>query len=171
MVNITAIKQSNEHFASEHHEGLVCVFAGATSGVGASTLERMATMLQASTFYVIGRSEARFQTQCAKIANLNSSCKVVFLKAEVSLLSDVDAACRKIIAAEKKVDYLYMSPGMIPLNGPQCTHLQIAKLTGTDMPQTQRKVSRRALRFRTSRGCGSSRIFCHSSVNRRLLEF
>lgn len=132
MVNITAIKQSNEHFAGEHHEGLVCVFAGATSGIGASTLERMATMLQASTFYVIGRSEARFQAQHAKLSSNNSSCKVVFFEAEVSLLSDVDVVCKKIVAAEKKVDYLYMSPGLFPLNGPQCMYFQLSNMSDAD---------------------------------------
>jgi len=114
-------RQYNERFASGHHErGLVCVFAGATSGNGASTLERMATMLHAPTFYVIGRSSIRFANQRAKLESLNPSCKVVFLEAEVSLISDVDTACEHIIAAEKKVDHLYMSPGLMPLNGAQC---------------------------------------------------
>ncbi|KAL2005191.1 hypothetical protein VTN00DRAFT_3041 [Thermoascus crustaceus] len=116
MVKATTIRQSNARFASEYRDGLVCVFAGATSGIGASTLERMALMLQAPTFYVVGRSAARFASQRAKLESLNPSCKVVFLEAEVSLLSDVDAVCRQITAAEQKVDCLYMSPGMIPLN-------------------------------------------------------
>ncbi|MCJ1454548.1 hypothetical protein MMC28_004901 [Mycoblastus sanguinarius] len=121
MVKATTIRQCNARFASEHHAGLVCVFAGATSGIGAGTLERMALMLQAPTFYVLGRSAARFASQRAKLESLNSSCKVVFLEAEVSLLSDVDAACTQITAAEQKVDYLYMSAGLMPLNGPQYT--------------------------------------------------
>ncbi|KAE8454578.1 hypothetical protein EG329_000201 [Mollisiaceae sp. DMI_Dod_QoI] len=122
MVKTTTISQSNERFASAHHEeGTVCVFAGATSGIGAGTLERMATMLPSPTFYVIGRSAARFASQLEKLQSLNPSCKVVFLEAEVSLLSDVDTACKQITAAEKKVDYLFMSPGMLPFNGPQYT--------------------------------------------------
>ncbi|MCJ1248159.1 hypothetical protein MMC30_005376 [Trapelia coarctata] len=121
MVKATTIRQCNARFASEHHTGLVCVFAGATSGIGASTLERMALMLQTPTFYVLGRSAARFANQRAKLESLNPSCKVVFIEAEVSLLSEVDAACEQITAAEQKVDCLYMSPGLIPLNGPQYT--------------------------------------------------
>jgi NAD(P)-dependent dehydrogenase (short-subunit alcohol dehydrogenase family) len=113
--------QSNERFVIDHHEeSFVCVFAGATSGIGASTLEKMATMLHAPIFYVIGRSAGRFTSQRAKLETLNPTCKVVFLEAEVSLISDVDAACKQITAAEKKVDYLFMSPGMLPFNGPQC---------------------------------------------------
>jgi NAD(P)-dependent dehydrogenase (short-subunit alcohol dehydrogenase family) len=128
MVKTTAIRECNARFASEHHGGLVCVFAGATSGIGASTLERMALMLHEPTFYVLGRSAARFASRQAKLESLNPSCKVVFLEAEVSLLSNVDSVCKQITAAEQKVDCLYMSPGLIPLNGPQCTCPQVLNL-------------------------------------------
>lgn len=117
-------RESNQRFANSYDEqGLVCVFAGATSGIGASTLERMATMLHSPTLYVIGRSATRFAAQHTKLATLNPSCKIAFLEADVSLLSDVDAVCKQIIQAEKKVDYLYMSPGLVPLNGAQCSFL------------------------------------------------
>lgn len=133
MVKASSISQYNTRFASEDNAGLVIVFAGATSGTGACTLEKMAVMLQAPTFYVIGRSTSRFASQRAKLESLNPSCKLVFLEAEVSLLSDVDTVCQKIAVAEKKVDCLYMSPGCIPLNGPQCTcllFLDFQMLTG-----------------------------------------
>ena len=122
MVNTTTVRQDNARFASEHHRGLVCVFAGATSGIGAGTLERMTLMLDTPTFYVLGRSAARFASQRAKLQSLNASCKIVFLEVEVSLLSDVDTACKRIAESEKTVDCLYMSPGLMPLNGPQCAH-------------------------------------------------
>jgi NAD(P)-dependent dehydrogenase (short-subunit alcohol dehydrogenase family) len=133
MTTITTIKQRNKQFASERHAGYVCVFAGATSGIGAGTLERMALMLDAPTFYVLGRSAARFASQRAKLESLNPSCKIVFLETEVSLLSDVDTVCKQISSAEQKVDCLYMSQGMMPLNAPECTCLQVLKsqlLTG-----------------------------------------
>lgn len=120
MVQITTIRQYN-NFNKQQDVGLVCVFAGATSGIGASTLERMVQKLQQSTFYILGRSAQRFAAQRARLKSLNSSCRLVFIQAEVSLLVDVDAACKQITAAEQKVDYLCMSPGLIPLNGPQCT--------------------------------------------------
>ncbi|CAD6574369.1 MAG: hypothetical protein ASARMPRED_006680 [Alectoria sarmentosa] len=121
MVKATKIRQCNARFASEHHAGLVCVFAGATSGIGASTFERMALMLHAPTSYVLGRSAARLASQRARLESLNPNCQVVSLEAEVSLLSGVDAVCKQITAVEQKVDILYMSPGLYPLNGPQYT--------------------------------------------------
>jgi NADP-dependent 3-hydroxy acid dehydrogenase YdfG len=95
MAKATTIRQCNARFASEHHAGLVCVFAGATGGIGASTLERMALMLHTLTFFVLGRSAARLASQRTKLESLNPSCKVVFLEAEVSLLSNVDTVCKQ----------------------------------------------------------------------------
>lgn len=122
MVKATEIRQYSRPEKGQDL-GLVCVFAGATSGIGASTLEKMVQKLQKSTFYVLGRSASRFASQRAKLESLNPSCKIVFIQAEVSLLSAIDATCKQITAAEKKVDHLYMSPGLIPLNGPQCMYL------------------------------------------------
>ena len=117
MVKATTIRQYNDS-DKERDVELVCVFAGATSGIGASTLEKMVQTLQKSTFYVLGRSAPRCANHRAKLESLNPSCKLVFIQAEVSLLSDIYAACKQINAFEQKVDYLYMSPGLIPLNGP-----------------------------------------------------
>lgn len=125
MVKFSTIIQANERFASDskRNTGLVCVFAGATSGTGAGTIERMATMVQASTFYVLGRSAARFATQREKLKNLNPSNKIEFLNAEVSLISEVDFVSTQISALEQRVDYLYMSQRCIPLNVPKCFYL------------------------------------------------
>jgi len=128
MVNLTEVSKTNDAFAAERHRGLVCVFAGATSGTGAGTLEAMAKILFESTFYVLGRSAAHFATQREKLQSLNPTCTVIFLEAEISLLSDVDAACKQIAAAEGRVDYLYMSCGLIPLNGPQCVCASFSRL-------------------------------------------
>ncbi|OBT65010.1 hypothetical protein VE03_05663 [Pseudogymnoascus sp. 23342-1-I1] len=121
MVKSTTIRKCNERFAKENNADLVCVFAGATSGSGAGALEAMVGMLHTSTFYVIGRSAAQFASQRKRLEKLNPSCKLEFLEAQVSLLSDVDGVCKQIAGAEKKVDLLYMSPGCIPFGGPRYT--------------------------------------------------
>ncbi|KFY41429.1 hypothetical protein V494_03007 [Pseudogymnoascus sp. VKM F-4513 (FW-928)] len=121
MVNITEIRRCNERFSAENNADLVCVFAGATSGSGAGALEATVRILHTSTFYIIGRSATQFASQRKKLEKLSPGCKLVFLEAQVSLLSDVDAVCKQITAAEKKVDLLYMSPGCIPFGGPKYT--------------------------------------------------
>ncbi|KAF5875533.1 putative short-chain dehydrogenases protein [Botrytis fragariae] len=123
MVKIPEIYQANASFGKDDDssQGLICVFAGATSNIGASALEALAEMLQSPTFYVLGRSATRFATQREKLLSLNPQMKLVFFEVETSLISDIDAACKKILDAEKRVDYLYMSQGCIPLNVPQYT--------------------------------------------------
>ena len=121
MVKTADIVQSNARFADEHHEGRVCVFAGATTGIGFGTLRKMLTLLHSSTFYVLGRSEARFADQLAKLRALAPRSKVIFLETQVSLIAEIDAVCKKITAAERKVDYVCMSMGGMPFQGAVCT--------------------------------------------------
>jgi NADP-dependent 3-hydroxy acid dehydrogenase YdfG len=130
MVKLSTITVTNTRFTSRkaNNEGLVCVFAGATSGIGVGAIETLATMLESPTFYVLGRSAARFADQRRKLERLNPSLKLVFLETDVTLISSIDAACEKIVAAEKGVDYLYMSQGCIPLSVPQCMFLPSSKL-------------------------------------------
>jgi hypothetical protein len=123
MVKFSTITQANARFAATNAEnaGLVLVFSGATSGIGAGILENMATMFHSSTFYILGRSSTKFVPQRAKLERLNASLKLVFLEAEVSLIRDIDAASKKIKEAETKVDYLCMSQGCFPVHVPNCT--------------------------------------------------
>ncbi|PMD32008.1 hypothetical protein L207DRAFT_640332 [Hyaloscypha variabilis F] len=121
MVKIEAIREANLQFASQDESGLICVFAGATSGIGLSTLLRLSTMLHSPTFYIIGRSASAFSPHHSKILSLNPTCKVAFLETEISLLSEVSNVCKTILSKEKKLDILYMSPGCMPLNGAQYT--------------------------------------------------
>lgn len=121
MVGLNEITNSNSRFADEQRTGCVCVFAGATSGIGYGTLRRFVTMLQSSTFYVLGRSEERF---AAKLSQLRESPnKIVFVDCQLSLIRSVDEACASITAAETKVDYLCMSPGGMPFQGATCASI------------------------------------------------
>lgn len=120
MTALSSVKQANNKFSKEEHEGCVAVFVGATSGIGAATLERVVQMLNSSTFYILGRSKINFTASLARLQALSSNCKLIFVETDLSLLGNIDAACRQIIAAEKKVDYLFMSAGMVPFAGAQC---------------------------------------------------
>ncbi|XXG98987.1 hypothetical protein Hte_005320 [Hypoxylon texense] len=123
MVNINAVVQNNQRFSNQHSEDdVIGVFAGATSGIGARTLERMTTMYHAPTFYVLGRSSpSHFASQRKALEALNPTCRIIYIEADVSLISGVDLACQQIIAAETRVDYLCMSMGGLPLTGAQLT--------------------------------------------------
>ncbi|KAL2152116.1 hypothetical protein VTH82DRAFT_5300 [Thermothelomyces myriococcoides] len=122
MTQLSAIREANAALKSEQRKGVVAVFVGATSGIGLHTLRTTVTLFADPTIYIVGRSEARFAGHMAELERLNPTAQLIFLQADVSLLAGVDEACDRIIATgPDKVDYLYMSPGLIPLNGPQHT--------------------------------------------------
>jgi NADP-dependent 3-hydroxy acid dehydrogenase YdfG len=120
MVIATTIIESNTHFASQGHTRLTCVFAGATAGIVFATLERMTTMLQSSTFYILGRSPSRYASKLQQLRELAPSNKIVYVETEVSLIRKVDAACEIIQSAEQKVDCICLSPGGMPFQGDKC---------------------------------------------------
>lgn len=121
MVKLADIVASNSRFASEHHEGRVCVFAGATSGIGLGTLRRLATMIYSSTFYILGRSESKFTGELEKLEASAPTCKFIFVETQVSLIRSIDAASEHIISLNKKIDLLCMSPCGMPFQGEVCT--------------------------------------------------
>ena len=121
MVRISNVRQQNVQSRNEHHVGAVCVFVGATAGIGAATLARMLQMFDDSTFYVLGRSASKFeQQQHSTLERLNSSNNISFIETEVSLISSIDNASKQIADRENKVDYLYMSAGKVPFEGASC---------------------------------------------------
>jgi hypothetical protein len=79
----------------------------------------MVQMLDESTFYVLGRSAAKFEERRTELESLNTSNKIVFIQTEVSLVSGVDDACKQIAEKEKRV-YFYMSAGKVPFEGASC---------------------------------------------------
>lgn len=120
MVGVAAIAESNLAYAREQHSGLVCVFAGATAGIGRATLERLAIMLHSSTFYILGRDKQRHAAWLGQLRATAPSSKFVYIEAQVSLISDIDKACDQILPSERKVDILCMSPGGMPFAGAKC---------------------------------------------------
>ncbi|KAI1810057.1 hypothetical protein GGS20DRAFT_569129 [Poronia punctata] len=119
MVDKLTVVANNADFASQHVKGRVAVFMGATAGIGENTLQRLITMLDASTFYILGRNPTAFASKLEELKKLAAprDNKVVFIQTQVALISDVDKACEQIIAVEKKVDYLCLSAGGVPFGG------------------------------------------------------
>jgi NADP-dependent 3-hydroxy acid dehydrogenase YdfG len=122
MVSITEIQNSNARYLEHGHRGLVCVFAGATAGIGSATLEELVGLLQASTFYVLGRNPSRYQDKLKKLRKIGPTNRIVFIETQVALLAMVDDACEQIRAAEKKVDIICVSPGGMPFQGAVCKY-------------------------------------------------
>jgi NADP-dependent 3-hydroxy acid dehydrogenase YdfG len=117
MVEISEIRKSNADYAAQDHRGLVCVFAGATAGIGAATLREMVGLLRSSTFYVLGRDPHRYQDNLDELKSIGPTNDIVFVEAQISLISGVDKACSFIRGASNKVDVICVSPGGMPFQG------------------------------------------------------
>ncbi|KAF2691842.1 hypothetical protein K458DRAFT_411545 [Lentithecium fluviatile CBS 122367] len=97
--------------------GLVAIFVGGTSGISHYTAREFARNTTSSHIYLIGRNEKEAARITQELQTINSSSKVDFIKKDVSLLREVDAACKEIKEKEKKVNLLFMTIGTLTLKG------------------------------------------------------
>ena len=117
MVILSDVRKSNSAIRSSHP--IVAVFAGATSGIGESTLKALASNALNPRVYLIGRNEARASAIIEECLETCPGGTFVFLKADLSLLRNVDELCEQIKRREEsgRLDLLFMSQGYITLEG------------------------------------------------------
>ncbi|KAL2071171.1 hypothetical protein VTL71DRAFT_12406 [Oculimacula yallundae] len=120
MVELETIRRSNSALSSAPAR-LVCLFIGATRGIGASTLEELTRSLNAPKIYFVGRSKAKASIQLARLSTLNSDAVIEFIESEISILRNVDSVCEEVSLKETRLDLLFMSPGMLAFGGPHYT--------------------------------------------------
>lgn len=122
MVKISDVRASNTAFAaSPQASNLVAVFVGATSGIGMGTLKAFTKNAKTPTIYILGRSKASAFSLLSELSASNPEAQLKFVETEISLIKNVQKACEEIMATEKKVDILFMSPGYLSFNGRQGT--------------------------------------------------
>ncbi|KAF3766614.1 hypothetical protein M406DRAFT_38016 [Cryphonectria parasitica EP155] len=111
MVGLEQIKASNAGISTTYPEGLVAVFAGATSGIGETSLREFTRHTVKPRIYVIGRSKEACDRLDAELKELNPSGTYSFLRTDTSLLRNVDDVCAQIKERETAVNVLFMSQG------------------------------------------------------------
>ncbi|KAM0189351.1 hypothetical protein ACHAPA_012161 [Fusarium lateritium] len=111
--------------SSQKKPGFIAVFVGATRGIGLATLKSLTQTLKKPRFYVIGRSQAKFEYELTALRECNPDAEIRFLEGKVSLLRDVDDVCDRILQTESHLDLLYMSPGSLAFGGPHYTEEKI----------------------------------------------
>ena len=114
-----AHSQTQDHLNLATSPSLVCVFAGGTSGIGEATLRALTAKVPSFTIYIIGRNEAKasqiIQECCPPDSETGNS--ITFLKADLTLLKNVDKVCEEIKQRESRIDVLFMSQGYLTLQG------------------------------------------------------
>ena len=90
---------------------------GGTSGIGLSTAREFTRHATAPHIYLIGRNETQASEIISELQTINESAKVDFIKSDISLLQNVDAACQEIIQKEPTVNLLFLSAGILTTQG------------------------------------------------------
>ncbi|KAL3475577.1 NAD(P)-binding protein [Aspergillus californicus] len=115
MVSLKTIQTSNASLRALPN--ITALFVGGTSGIGQSTLRQLARNTESPTAYIIGRNQARAKPFLSELQDSCPKGNFHFIEADVSLARNVDVACKEILAREKKLNFLFMTPGGISLGG------------------------------------------------------
>ncbi|RLL96262.1 hypothetical protein CFD26_102550 [Aspergillus turcosus] len=83
------------------------------AGIGQGTLRQLARHADNPTAYIIGRNEARTSPFLSELRQLSPKGCFHFIEADVSLVRNVDTACRQILQQEKQLNFLFMTPGCL----------------------------------------------------------
>ncbi|KAJ5102046.1 hypothetical protein NUU61_004268 [Penicillium alfredii] len=115
MVSLRTVQASNQ--ALRAIPNITALFVGGTSGIGQSTLRQLARHAANPTVYIVGRNQIRATPFLEELQQLNPQGRFHFVEADVSLIGNVDRACKQIMNQEKHLNFLFMTPGGISLGG------------------------------------------------------
>lgn len=96
----------------------ICIYiVGGTSGIGASTARAFIHNTDSPHVYLIGRDQTRASQIIDDLRQVKPDGRVEFIASDVSLLSEVDAACQRIQEREERVNLLFLSSGVATMKG------------------------------------------------------
>lgn len=90
---------------------------GGTSGIGESTARAFIRNTNTSRAYLVGRDQARAIQIIEELRQVKPDSQISFVKADVSLLWEVDNVCRAIQQKEDRLNILFLSPGVGTMKG------------------------------------------------------
>ncbi|OQE29102.1 hypothetical protein PENFLA_c004G01194 [Penicillium flavigenum] len=130
MVSLPDVQSSNAQIANTLPAGLVAVFVGATNGIGEAALKEFARSTRSPRAYFIGRSQEAAARITAECRQLNPEGEFTFIKADVSLIRNVDSVCRELQSKEKTINILFLSCGTIRFGEDTSEGLHVMAATG-----------------------------------------
>ncbi|KAL4812961.1 short-chain dehydrogenase/reductase [Aspergillus spinulosporus] len=111
MASLATVLDNNSSITRRYGAGLIAVFVGGTSGIGESTARAFIRNTDKSHVYLIGRDEARAMQIIEEMAHNKPNSQISFIKSDVSLMRQVDDACRAIQQKEGRINILFLSQG------------------------------------------------------------
>jgi NAD(P)-dependent dehydrogenase (short-subunit alcohol dehydrogenase family) len=127
MVNIKDVRISNSSLSAKP-SGIVALFIGGTGGIGKGTLKQFAKYAKAPKVYIVGRSKNAASPLLDELKTLNPQGTFIFIESEISLIKNVDAVCEEIKEKQKILDFIFLSPGYLTLEGRQGTPIILPPL-------------------------------------------
>ncbi|KAF7561735.1 hypothetical protein G7046_g2394 [Stylonectria norvegica] len=109
MVALEDIRSSNSLIGTALRAGLVAVFAGATSGIGETSLKEFAKTSSRPRIYFIGRSNESGSRILKELQELNPGGEDIYKSVDVSQLCSVDSACHEIKDEETAINLLFLN--------------------------------------------------------------
>lgn len=122
MVSLKEAELSNSRITSSLPPNLIAVFVGSTSGIGEYSLKTFAKYANKPRIYFVGRSQESADRIAAEMKSLNADGEYIFIKADVSLIHNVDKVCEEIKSKEKSVNLLFLSPGALHMHRKSWTY-------------------------------------------------
>ncbi|KAJ3002589.1 hypothetical protein NUW54_g5767 [Trametes sanguinea] len=117
MPSLAAARAANAAFSPSYFP--VAVFVGGTSGIGRATAEAFARYTKGNAHIVIvGRNEAAADSVIASFPKPTSPDAVhEFVSCDASLIKNVHATTKSLLARLPKINFLVLSPGFYTLQG------------------------------------------------------
>ncbi|KAF2733834.1 hypothetical protein EJ04DRAFT_512866 [Polyplosphaeria fusca] len=116
MVLLDDVLASNAKISAALPPGLVAVFAGATTGIGESTLKTFVRYAIKPRIYLMARSSPSAQRVISECKEINPDADLHFVKVDLSFVKETDRACDEIKSREKTVNVIVLSAGELLLD-------------------------------------------------------
>ncbi|KAK1826108.1 hypothetical protein QBC39DRAFT_386950 [Podospora conica] len=113
MVSLEEMRASNGQIATSLPPGLVAVFAGATSGIGETSLRQFVKHAVRPKVFFLGRSQESGDRITTELKDLNSEGQYTFISCDLSLMRNIDEVCRQIEEKEAKINLLFITIGTL----------------------------------------------------------
>ncbi|KAF3929908.1 hypothetical protein AA313_de0202226 [Arthrobotrys entomopaga] len=112
MIPLTTIQAANAKLSATLPSP-ICVFVGGTTGIGFYTLKQLAKSTISPKIYLIGSKPENGVKAVEELERINPKGRYIYQQCNAMLIKKVDEVCEVIIKAEKEINILWLSAGVL----------------------------------------------------------